>query len=507
MTNVAVTRAEVVSRSRVVGMPIRIDVMIRNSGPAPEKRNVLLFVDDFGQARRKQPVDLTAAGTAGADQMVSLTHAFETPGPHKVLVALEGTDSLDVDDSRRIALVVADRIPVLAVKQRAGDVPFQDANFYLVRALDPVGVDSEVPWAIRPVEVTVDQFETQPLEKFDVVFLNNVSGLKPASAKALADYVAGGRTLVILAGPEVNPDAYNRLFVDGIPRQGGLLPARLKERVGDAVLKTTVEKITQVQGRSPYLEDLVESADIYQDILVYEYIRTAEAPADAVLARMGGGDPFLLVKAFGRGQVLMITTSATTDWTTFPIRNLFLPLMMRIVHLASRDQGLRQNLLAGQPFEMDFYGDIKEEAIVEVTGPLGPTGETASEQPKTALSEGHNALKFEKTWNLGYYAFRLPQRDLPPGVFATNPDGAESELAETADEKLRTDLGAKEVHVAASLADLVSRFQDTARREMWQYFLMACLVLAVCEPLIANWMRPERRRETAHPTVRQHQAA
>ena len=507
MTNVAVTRAEVVSRSRVVGMPIRIDVMIRNSGPAPEKRNVLLFVDDFGQARRKQPVDLTAAGTAGADQMVSLTHAFETPGPHKVLVALEGTDSLDVDDSRRIAIVVADRIPVLAVKQRAGDVPFQDANFYLVRALDPVGVGSEVPWAIRPVEVTVDQFETQPLEKFDVVFLNNVSGLKPASAKALADYVAGGRTLVILAGPEVNPDAYNRLFVEGIPRQGGLLPARLKERVGDAVLKTTVEKITQVQGRSPYLEDLVESADIYQDILVYEYIRTADAPADAVLARMGGGDPFLLVKPFGRGQVLMITTSATTDWTTFPIRNLFLPLMMRIVHLASRDQGLRQNLLAGQPFEMDFYGDIKEEAIVEVTGPLGPTGETASEQPKTVLSEGHNALKFEKTWNLGYYAFRLPQRDLPPGVFATNPDGAESELAETADEKLRTDLGAKEVHVAASLADLVSRFQDTARREMWQYFLMACLVLAVCEPLIANWMRPERRRETAHPTVRQHQAA
>ncbi|MBE3134432.1 MAG: BatA and WFA domain-containing protein [Acidobacteria bacterium] len=507
MTNLAVTGVEVVSRSRVVGLPVRFDVMVRNSGPAPEKRNLLLFVDDFGQPRLKQPVDLTAAGTPGADRMVSLTHVFEKPGPHQVLVALEGSDSLDVDDSRRVALSVADRIPVLVVKQRAGDVPFQDANFYLVRALDPVGTGGDFPWAIKPTEVTADQFEAEALDKYDVVFLNNVSGLRAAAAKALADYVARGRTLVVFAGPEVVPDAYNRLFIDGVPRQGGLLPARLKERVGDAVLKTTVEKITQVQGQSPYMQDLVDSADIYQDVLVYEYLRTDGAPADAVLARLSSGDPFLVAKDFGRGRVLLFTTAATTDWSTFPIRNLFLPLMMRIVHLASRDLGLRQNLLAGQPFEMDFYPDVRQTTLVEITGPLGPSGETASEAPQTTLTEGHNILRFDKTWNLGYYGYRLPQGGAPPGVFATNPDGAESELAEVADGKLVADLGAREVHMAPSLAELVSQFEDTARRELWQYFLMICLVLAVCEPLIANWMRPEHRRETAHPTVRHSKAA
>ena len=507
LTNVGVVSAEVVSRSRVVGMPVRIDALIRNGGPAPEKRNVLLFADDLGQARQKQTVDLAAAGAAGSSQMVTLTHVFDKPGPHRVLVAIEGSDSLDVDNSRRIPLAIADRIPVLVVKQRAGDVKFQDADFYLVRALDPVGSASEFPWAIKPIEVTAGEFDPAGLDQYDVVFLNNISGLKAEAVRALADFVAGGRTLVFFCGSEVIPKTYNSLFADGVPRQGGLLPARLKERVGDAVLKTTVEKVTQVVGQSPYLEDLVDSADIYQDVLVYEYFRTEAAQADSVLARLSGGDPFLLLKPFGEGRVLLFTTAATTNWTTFPIRNLFLPLMMRVVHLASRGQNQRLSLLAGQPFEANLMPDLKEVATVEVSGPLGPAGETVAEQRETQLAGGRNTLRFDKTWNLGYYTWRLPEKNIPGGIFATNPDGAESDLAEIADDKLRTDFGAKETHVAASLNELEDRFKDTARRELWQYFLLLCLLLAVCEPLIANWMRPERRRDTAHPTLVKKKAA
>jgi len=517
--NVAITAAEVVSRSRVVGFPVRIDVTLRNSGPAQEKRNLLLFVDDSSQARQKQAVDLAPAqhpaegGSSGASRVVAMTYAFDKAGPHRLLVAVEGTDSLAVDNTRRIALQIADRIPVLLVKQAAADIPFQDANFYLVRALDPAGEGADIPGAIRPVETTPENLDPATLGRWDAVFLNDVGALAPAAARALADYVASGRTLVVFCGPHVVPAEYNRLFVDGIPKGGGLLPARLKERVGSAVLKTDSQKIVQVQGRSPYLEDLVESADIYQGVLVYEYVRTDAAAADSVLARLSDGDPFLLEKPFGGGRVLLFTAGATTEWTNFPVRNLFLPLMMRIVHLAARGQTERRNILAGQPFETNLYPDVKEAATVEVTGPLGPTGETVTENLETLPGASSNLLRFDKTWNLGYYAYSLPQRGSPRveagdvrGVFSTNPDGTESDLAEIADERLAADLGARETHVAASFDDLVSRFQETARRELWQYFLILCLLLAVLEPLLANWIRPDEGRDTAHPTP-QHKAA
>ena len=498
LTNVALTGADVVSRSRVVGMPIRIDVSVRNAGPAPEKRNILLFVDDFGQARQKLPVDLAPAAASGSARLVSFTHVFEKPGPHRILVALEGTDSLDVDNTRRVALVIADRIPVLLVKQQQADIPFQDADFYLARALDPLGGSVEIPWAIKPVETIVAAFDPATLDTYEAVFLNNVGGLSAAAVKAMADYVARGGTLVILCGSNVAAAEYNKLFVDGVPSQGGLLPAKLKEPVGDAVLRTTVEKVTQVLGQSPYLEDLVDSADIYQGILVYQYMRTEAAPADSCLARLGNGDPFLLYKPFGEGHVLMVTVPATTDWSNFPIRNLFLPLAMRIVHVAARNQGDRLNLLAGQPFEANLYPAAKGVATVEFTGPLGPNGQTATEQHESAPSGGKNMVKFDKTWQLGYYSWRVIGSALSAGLFATNPNGAESDLSEIADEKLKGDVGARETHVAASLSDLVSRFEDTAKREIWQYLLMVCLLLAVCEPLIANWMRPDRQRGTAH---------
>ena len=498
--NVAITAAEVVSRSRVVGFPIRIDVTLRNSGPAQEKRNLLLFVDDSSQARQKQAVDLAPAGTPGATRVVAMTHAFNEAGPHRLLVAVEGTDALAVDNTRRIALAIADRIPVLLVKQAAADIPFQDANFYLVRALDPSGEGADFPGAIRPVETTPENLDPATFGRWDAVFLNDVGTLAPATARALADYVASGRTLVVFCGPHVVPAEYNRLFIDGIPQRGGLLPARLKERVGSAVLKTDSQKVVQVQGRSPYLEDLVESADIYQGVLVYEYVRTDVAAADSVLARLSNGDPFLLEKPFGGGSVLLFTTGATTEWTNFPVRNLFLPLMLRIVHLAARGQTERRNILAGQPFETNLYPDVKEAVTVEVTGPLGPAGETVTENRETLPGASSNLLRFDKTWNLGYYAYSLPQRGDVRGVFSTNPDGAESDLAEISDERLAADLGARETHVAASFDDLVSRFQETARRELWQYFLILCLLLAVLEPLLANWIRPDEGRDTAHPT-------
>ena len=222
--------------------------------------------------------------------------------------------------------------------------------------------------------------------------------------------MAAGRTLVVFAGPNVSPAEYNRLFMDPFAAQGGLLPARLKEKVGDAVLRTTVEKVTQVQGQSPYLDGLVESADLYQDILVYSYIRTEAAPADAVLARLAGGDPLLLEKPFGQGHVILCTTAVTTQWSNLPLRNLFLPLVMRMVFLSSRAQAGPSQILAGQVYQANLAPAVKAATTVEVSGPLGPSGEVATELRDTRLADGRNLLRFEKTWNLGYYGWRAPSK-------------------------------------------------------------------------------------------------
>jgi hypothetical protein len=172
---------------------------------------------------------------------------------------------------------------------------------------------------------------------------------------------------------------------------------------------------------------------------------------------------------------------------------------MRIVHLSTRGQTERLNLLAGQPFETNFYPAVTTTVTAEVTGPLGPAGQAVSEQLDTKAGPGRDALRFEKTWNLGYYAYRVPSMPGLTGTFCTNPDGSESDLTEVADDPLQHDIAAAETHVAGSLAELEKRFKDTAHRELWQYFLTICLILAIAEPLVANWMRPREARKTAHP--------
>ena len=495
-SNTAITGAEVASSSRIVGMPVRMEVTVRNGGPSVEKQHVLLFADDLGQARQRRAVELSPQGTPGSTQTVVLTHVFDRAGPHQVLVALEGSDALPVDNTRRIAIEVDEHIPVLVIKPRRVEASPDDPNFYLLRALDLGGGGQDLPWPIRPEEVGAARLAESLPGPYAAIFAWDVGELREGSARALESAVRDGRTLVLFCGPSTQPEEVNRVF-GSVEADAGLLPARLGERVGDAALRTTVEHVASVRARSPFLEGLVDEADVYQSILVYSYLRTEAAPEESVLARLSGGDPFLLHRRVGEGHVMLFTSTADASWTNFPLRNLYLPLMMRIAQLAATATDRQTNLVAGQAFRLDLFPEVRRQTILEVSGPLGPAGETVAEQHETAFLGDTNFLSFGKTWNLGYYTWRELADEGRAGVFCTNPDGTESDLAAIGDGELKAAVGARETHVAAGFADLVSRFEATARRELWQYFLIVCLLLAVLEPLLANWMRPVRRRPAA----------
>ncbi len=501
LQNVALTEARVASRSLVVGMPIRFDVTVRNTGRAAEKRSVVLFADDLARARRKTLVDLAPAGAPGATKVVSLVHVFDRPGPHQVLVALDGTDALAGDDARRVPVTVSDRIPVLVAAPTEADLPYEDPAFYLMRALEPVAAGAGVPWAIRPERRLTADVNPGRLDRYEAVFLADLGGVTEELALGLESYVAGGGMLVAFVGPATDLDEANRLLATPAGVREAVLPARLKARVGDAVLKSATEAVTSVVGRSPFLEDLVDQAEIYQGVLVYEHVRTDTAAADAVLARLEGGDPFLLHKALGRGHVLLVTTTANTAWTNFPVRNLFMPLAARVVHLAVRERA-PSSLAPGQPYEAELGPVATAPQTVTVTGPLGPAGETVTEETEPLARQGRALFRFEKTWHLGTYTWQAGDGpEAVRGVFATNPVGDEADLAEVEDEVLAGRIDAAETHVAGSLDALVERFAATAQRELWQYFLLVCLLIGVMEPLIANWIRPSSERARAHPTV------
>jgi hypothetical protein len=211
--------------------PTTVLASIRHQGAAPRKDvQVSLSVD--GRAIASQTIDLAP----GESRLVRFEHRFDPPpttGQVRqaiVEVALP-PDRLPGDDRRWLALPVASRLPVVFIDQY-GEGESLAANrlgetFRLRRLLAPTDAPGEAaPQLIQPRLATIHQVERELLADARLVVLAGVE--QPGNAlETLREYVLQGGQLLIAAGGEFDPLAWNRTaWLDG----GGILPCPLDGR-------------------------------------------------------------------------------------------------------------------------------------------------------------------------------------------------------------------------------------------------------------------------------------
>src|SRR5206468_11611146 len=107
--------------------------------------------------------------------------------------------------------------------------------------------------------------------------------------------------------------------------------------------------------------------------------------SSAVLMRASSGAPLLCEKSFGKGRVLLFTSTCDRDWTTFPVRPVYLPWVYRVVsYLAQEPLGPRAFFATGDhvPLPVAATEGIGQGSVRKPDGTLGyPTMTTDPEQP------------------------------------------------------------------------------------------------------------------------------
>jgi len=197
----------------------------------------------------------------------------------------------------------------------------------------------------------------------------------------------------------------------------------------------------------------------------------------SVIGRYASGKPFLVEGSFGRGRVLLMTTSLDMDWNRLPLSSFYLPFLQSTVcYLAASTQPQR-NLSPGQPIValLDKVSDPRNLRI------RGPDGSGIGDQPMETLrlNDGYEA-RFTNTMTPGVYRVRQQQ---PPIAFAVSVPRDESNLSPLTPDRwnrLEKMLG---FHRAEPDPASVSADFAAARRreELWPLLLAAVIALAVLE--------------------------
>jgi hypothetical protein len=418
--NLAITDLAPAPGIRAAGVPMFMEVTVKNFGDAP-LRDVPVELEEDGTPR--PAVTIPHVPPRDAVKKRFQIH-FPTAGEHQVVARLQ-SDAVTTDNSRYGVLDLPIGLPVLLID---GDPDALDARILNI-ALES---QSNIRTGINPRIEQPRFLSLNPLNEFHAICLANVERLDKSSIQALENYIAEGGGVAMFLGPR----SRGKFINDELYREGkGFFPM--------PVAGPTILRVDHLE-KAPDLEVLDERHPVFRVlagdrykflsmVTVEQYFAVPKGWAPAsdstvrVLAQLRGGAPLAVEKSFGKGRVIAFTTTAAPVWSNWAQNPSFVVGMLEMLAYLANQPAASASRQVGAPLELNldpgrYQRQVRFVTPSEQTNPLATTDAVPKEDRLTA--------SLAETDASGIYRVRLTRKDGSDEVrhFAYNVDTAEGDL-------------------------------------------------------------------------------
>ncbi len=447
-----------------VGLPIQLDVGITNHSNATLAQTTLTF--HVGEEKKQ-----THTFTVDADEPVltTITHNFASPGIHTGYFELT-SDRLNVDNKRYFTLEVLGEIRVLCVGEQTD---------YLQLALNPLynrtGLDLSLKSTlIHPVACTQAEFESFPLQDYDIVILSDVESLTAGAKAQLNEFIRQGKSIIAFVSTTYQ-----------LPWEPAVVSGRTSWEVP--------HHVTTYDADHPIF-------DIFSDDILsgqygpkfYQAMQVTPAEDAKVLASFGDGTPFLIARREGRSHILFFNAGFDVESgdNELLINPFFLPLIQNTV-LYSMYSGTRTNIDVGDTFISSFPDSSGMTAQIKKV-------DAAEENQIVAVPVSEDGLiQYNRTEIPGIYQVDMKTHDrLYRSFFAVNTPVSEADLTpfsfQTASEKINAQQVSTDGPDGPDELDTAALDAKRHGREIWGELLL----LAACFMLLEGYLSNRASKST-----------
>ncbi|MCE2414315.1 BatA domain-containing protein [Candidatus Poribacteria bacterium] len=509
-----------------VDLPFQFNVTTVNHSVAPLNQNILTL---FIGGEKQKTMSLSAAANESLN--TALTYNFSTPGTHIGYLTLTD-DRLNIDNRHYFAFDVLGEVRVLCVGEQTE---------YLTLALNPhtdgfrqqnSGQSSVVNRQLRedlvksdssltdnrklitdnysntmilPTQCTPDEFETFPLEDYDVIILADVGTISLRMSAQLQEFIRQGKSLIAFVSSHSDPTSYNL-------SQNAWLPAQL----GNPLTWVPPQRVQAYEETHPIF-DIFPSEGFSMQYAPQFYNGIALQPSSEsnVIARFGDDTPFLVERSQGTSAVMLYncgllarlvpaspTTSARTATYTndLLVNPYFLPMLQQSVLYATIASN---NILTGRRHVGDTYtgyyprsaggkASIRLMTVgsqQEASGSLETDGFQRFPIAVLPIAED-GTLRFQDTELPGIYQVEVQtQNRIQRDFFAVNVDTTESDLTGIPLAQAAARVGAQttadqEIEGTTVAADAYN--VQRHGREIWGELLILVVCLMLFESFLSN---------------------
>lgn len=541
VADIALTR-ELVGTDREVG----IRVTVANTGSeAVTPDAILLAIGETTLTNRT-----TGQLSPGMRHTVTFKNHFTRPGAQRLVAKIIVDDDLSADNSCTHITQVIESLRVLIVDGNPVASVWNRGSTYVSLALRPEAVRRVTAQSVNKTN-ELRQFLIEPIvidapavarrETFSdcsVVLLADVPQLTPETADKLARFVDNGGGLFIAPGLHAKPEFYN----GWVWNEESPLPFPLNTFVSASI--TNLPSLRTASFDDDILGQFRTGGDLGTLSLErYWSFDLTNAPSARAIATLSNDDPFLAMRRFGRGSVILSSIPFDMSVSALPARSSFLPLLHELVYRLASPSMATLNLRPTEsttllltstslpqtnnsPRKATFISSKKQKKPTKKLVTLSPeqedagTGEATEVEYTVVGSETTRAtqllpaqfiqtqegiaLRLSRSLVTGVYAAKVPaslqnvlgnmmdqEQRIP---FSVRSSIDESDLSSLSQQDLlfvKTFINlalatkAEEVHKAL--------IGETFGKEIWRLLAYAALFLLILEIALTRWIAIQRR--------------
>ena len=449
---------EILPSHQLIGidLPFHFKTILKNHSDTSIEQTTLTFY--VGDQKRK-----TQTFSASADEsvMTTLTQTFSAPGTHTGYFELT-EDRLNIDNRKYFALEALGEIRVLCVSEQTA---------YLILALNPSATKQTAGALvnvsmIQPTACTPEEFDTYPLQGFDIILLADVPKISTEAEAQLQEFIRQGKSVIVFGS-----DDYNLPWA----------PAQFGEPI---ITWQVPQQVAQYEETHPIFEIFPENVFSGQyGPQFYKGMKVTPAPDATVIARFGDETPFLIERREGNSHILFFNSELQQQpgSSELLVNPYFLPLIQHSVLYVMRS-GTKKNINIGESYLANYPQNPGGRAWVKRLG-------SSDNEAMIAVPIAEDGtMRFESSDFPGIYQVDVKAQDrLFRDFFAVNTAASEANLApislQQASERVSAQTGSTN-----ETGELDTDALDIKRhgREIWGELLILTTCLLLLEGFLSN---------------------
>lgn len=442
--------------------PVKFDAEVKNySERAKENLVVSLFID--GERLAQQSLNLNP----GESKTASLEAPAKKFGYSEALVEIEEDDILQ-DNNRFSSFFIPEKIPVLILADNLDDTKLIDA------ALKSVSESGYFDITIKKTE----QISGLQLNNFQVIILLS-DNFADAQVK-LNQFLSSGKGIIIFPSSATDGTGFNSsLSSIGISSVGSFV----KMDNGQSI------HFSETDFNHPLFQNIFmdEKKKQIESPEIYSYFKINSGGKGKSIIKLEDESSFLSEYSISDGKVLLFSSSPVFSWSDFPIKGIFAPLVTKSVMYLSPYNKSEANYLAGEIVNVN----VSERTLPQIRVVRPDKSEDFINIDEKQTSD---FISYSATSLSGSYKFYSGEKLLASANINTDPAESVTQYLSESDfddylEKIN--FNGKHIRIDRNENPTQMILQARFGSELWRYFVLLAILLALVEMTIARNAKKE----------------